>query len=50
LLDLLFGTWFMPPSGARRYGIDGAMPDGWFAQLAHPLPAILAIRRRPGRG
>lgn len=38
LLDTLFGTYYMP-SGRRpeRYGIDAAMPDGWFAQLAHPF-------------
>lgn len=51
LLDLLFGTWFMPAERRpARYGIDGAMPDGWFAQLAHPFRRSSPSVDGPGRG
>jgi sterol desaturase/sphingolipid hydroxylase (fatty acid hydroxylase superfamily) len=49
--DVVFGTWFMPtdrrPSG---YGIGQAVPDGFVAQLLHPLPdrrAVLQALRHP---
>ena len=43
LWDTLFGTYAMPNDRRpARYGIDESMPDGWFAQLAHPFR-----RRRP---
>jgi sterol desaturase/sphingolipid hydroxylase (fatty acid hydroxylase superfamily) len=38
VLDRLFGTYYQPAH--RRpdtYGTDDRMPDGWWAQLVHPL-------------
>lgn len=36
--DLLFGTWYLPPEPARRFGVSGApLPESFLGQLAYPL-------------
>ena len=43
VLDLLFGTYYLPKDRRPEvYGIDDPMPEGYLAQLVHPLR-----RRRP---
>jgi sterol desaturase/sphingolipid hydroxylase (fatty acid hydroxylase superfamily) len=42
-LDRLFGTYYQPTHRRpETYGINEPMPDGWWAQIVHPLR-----RRRP---
>lgn len=44
VIDLLFGTAYLPDRFPRRYGVvDEHVPEGWWRQLAWPF------RRRPSR-
>lgn len=35
--DLLFGTWYMPPRGPERFGVDDPVPRTLWGQLAWPF-------------
>jgi sterol desaturase/sphingolipid hydroxylase (fatty acid hydroxylase superfamily) len=47
-LDRLFGTYYQPAHRRpERYGTDDRIPDGWFAQLAHPLRRRAPVQVSP---
>jgi sterol desaturase/sphingolipid hydroxylase (fatty acid hydroxylase superfamily) len=37
IMDLMFGTWYMPKAWPSKYGIDAPMPAGIPGQLVHPF-------------